>query len=271
MNKYIITTVFLLSISVSFGQNPWTREKGKSYVQLGFTSLTYDTFQFNGNKTDTSGQISDLTIQAYAEYGLTYKLELLAVIPYKFITIENPSSDSDVLSGMGNISVGFKYKWYDKKWKISSGIVYNAKSIKVDGNIGLSTGFNAATILPFVAVGASSSKWYYFGNVGYGYMNNDYSDYLKATFEVGYEVIQNGHLIFVVDTRNTVAKEAAFKNDTAQWPSYLDRQTYNALGLKANYEFKKDKFGANFAAIGATGIDNAPLVPTFNFGIYTKF
>lgn len=102
-------------------------------------------------------------------------------------------------------------------------------------------------------------------------MNNDYSDYLKATFEVGYEVIQNGHLIFVVDTRNTVAKEAAFTNDTAQWPSCLDRQTYNALGLKANYEFKKDKFGANFAAIGATGIDNAPLAPTFNFGIYTKF
>ena len=111
MNKYIIATVFLLTVSVSFGQSPWTREKGKSYVQLGFTSLTYDAFQFNGNKTDTSGQISDLTIQAYAEYGLTDQLELLAVIPYKLITVEIPSSDSDAISGIGNISVGFKYKW----------------------------------------------------------------------------------------------------------------------------------------------------------------
>ena len=101
-------------------------------------------------------------------------------------------------------------------------------------------------------------------------MNNNYSDYLKATFEVGYEIIKKGHLIFVLDTRNVIAKEDAFITDTAQWPSYLDRQTYNAIGLKVNYEFKKDKFGANFAAIGATGIDNAPLAPTLNIGVYAK-
>ena len=101
-------------------------------------------------------------------------------------------------------------------------------------------------------------------------MNNNYSDYLKATFEVGYEIIKKGHLIFVLDTRDVIAKEDAFITDTAQWPSYLDRQTYNAIGLKANYEFIKDKFGANLAVIGATGIDNAPLAPTVNLGIYAK-
>ena len=101
-------------------------------------------------------------------------------------------------------------------------------------------------------------------------MNNNYSDYLKASVEVGYEVIKNGHLIFVLDTRNIISKETAFTTDTAQWPSYLDRQSYNAIGLKANYEFTKNKFGANIAAIGATGIDNAPLAPTLNLGIYAK-
>jgi hypothetical protein len=263
--------ILLLVTSISLAQSPWTREKGKSFVQLGLTSLSYDSFQFDNKKIDNLGKFSDLTFQVYAEYGITQKLEAQLILPYKVISFDNAITNTTAnISGLGNVSLGLKYKLYDKAWKISSGIMYNARSIKIDGANDLSTGFNAATILPYVSVGTSINKWYYFGNIGYGYMNNDYSDYLKATFEVGYEVIKNGHLIFVLDTRNVISKEDAFKNDTAQWASYLDRQTYNAIGLKANYEFTKDKFGANFAAIGATGIENAPLAPTLNLGIYAK-
>ena len=270
MKNNIITTVLLLSISLCSAQSPWTREKGKSYIQLGFTSLNYNSYQLDGNKIENIGDYSDNTIQVYAEYGITNKLEALAVIPYKSISVDVPSNSSKNISGLGNVSLGLKYKLYDKNWKISTGINYEARTLKIDNDKRLSTGFNAATILPYVSVGSSKNKWYYFGNIGYGYMNNDYSDYLKATFEVGYEVIKKGHLIFVLDTRNVIAKEDAFFTDTVRFPSYLDRQTYNAIGLKANYEFVKDKFGANFAAIGATGIDNAPLAPTLNLGVYAK-
>jgi len=263
--------ILLLVTSFSLAQSPWTREKGKSYVQLGFTGLIYNTIKSNGEKIENLNEVSDLTTQIYVEYGITNKLEVLAVIPYKSISVDVPSNSSETISGLGNVSLGLKYKLQDTKWKISSGINYEARSLKIDYDKGLSTGFNAATILTYISVGSSKNKWYYFGNIGYGYMNNDYSDYLKATFEVGYEIIKNGHLIFVLDTRNVVSKEDAFTTDTAQWSSYLDRQTYNAIGLKANYEFLKDKFGANFAAIGATGIDNAPLAPTLNLGIYAKF
>ena len=271
MKNNIITAVLLLSISLCSAQSPWTRDKGKSYVQIGFTSLNYDAYQLDGSKIENFGKISDNTIQIYTEYGITNKLEAQVILPYKSISFDNSATNtSESISGLGNVSLGLKYKWYDKIWKISTGITYNAKSIKVDYDKGLSTGFNAATILPYISVGSSINKWYYFGNIGYGYMNNNYSDYLKATFEVGYKIIKNGHLIFVLDTRNVVSKEDAFTNDTAQWPSYLDRQTYNAIGIKANYEFTKDKFGANFAIIGATGIDNAPLAPTLNLGVYAK-
>ena len=270
MKNNIITAVLLLSISLCSAQSPWTREKGKSYIQLGFTGLIYNTLKFDGEKIENINEVSDLTTQIYVEYGITSKLEALAIIPYKSISVDVPSNSSKNISGLGNVSLGLKYKLYDKNWKISSGINYEARTLKIDDDKGLSTGFNAATILPYVSVGSSKNKWYYFGNIGYGYMNNDYSDYLKATFEVGYEIIKRGHLIFVLDTRNVISEEDAFTTDNAQWPSYLDRQTYNAIGLKANYEFKKDKFGANFAAIGATGIDNAPLAPTLNLGIYVK-
>jgi hypothetical protein len=267
--KYII---FLLVTSILFAQSPWTRKKGKSYVQLGFTSLNYESYQLDGKKVDNFDKISDVTLQVYAEYGISNQLEVQVILPYKSISSNNSLiNSSQNISGLGNVSLGLKYKLFDKVWKISTGIMYNARSIKIDGAAGLSTGFNAATILPYIAVGSSKNKWYYFGNLGYGYMNNDYSDYLKATFEAGYEIIKKGHLIFVFDSRNVVSKENAYIIDNAQWPSYFDRQTYNAIGLKANYEFKKDKFGANFAVIGATGINNAPLAPTLNIRVYSKF
>jgi hypothetical protein len=273
MKKVIlISIVTLVFTQLATAQSPWTREKGKSYVQLGFTGLFYDEIQFDGDKEVLPNDISDITLQAYAEYGITNNLEAQVIVPFKSVNYESKiGNTSESLSGIGNISLGLKYKLYDKDWKISSGVLYSANSITKDATIGLTTGFNANTFLPYITAGSSSGKWYYYGNVGYGYMDNSYSDYFKATFELGYEIVKSAHLMLLLDTRNVVSKESAFENDLNQWASYLDRQTYNAVGIKGNYEFKKDKFGANFAIIGATGIDNAPLAPTINFGLYTKF
>ncbi len=271
MKNWIVTVCALVVTHAAVAQSPWTREKGKAYVQLGFTGLFYDEIQLEGEKTVLPVDISDVTVQLYSEYGITDKLEAQLIIPFKSVGYETKvGSNSESLSGLGNVSMGLKYKLYDKKWKVSSGLLFTANSITKDSDIGLTTGFNANTYLPYVSAGSSINKWYYFAKAGYGYMDNDYSDFINATFEVGYEVIKKGHLIFILDTRNIVSKEDAFDNDEFQWASYLDRQTYNAIGIKGNYEFKKDKFGANFAIIGATGIDNAALAPTLNFGVYTK-
>jgi hypothetical protein len=270
MKKNLFTILTMIFVANIFAQSPWTREKGKAFVQLGFTSLSYNTVNFDGKKLENIGDYNDFTTQIYAEYGLTNKLEILGILPYKFANLKNEVLNlNENISGLSNVTFGAKYKILDKNWKLSSGIQLQANSIKI-GNNGLSTGINSTTIMPFITAGSSKNKLYYFANIGYGYMNNDYSDYFKVNLEVGYEVIPKGHLIFVVDSKNVVTKEDAFLNDSAQWFSHLDRQQYQAFGLKANYEFIKDKFGANIAAFGATGIENSPLSPTINIGLYTK-
>ena len=251
-------------------QSPWTREKGKAYVQLGFTTLSYDALQYDGEKLENIGDYSDITLQVYAEYGISNTLEAQVILPYKTASYENVGI-SQSISGIGNISLGLKYKLSDANWKISSGVLFSANSIKKDESLVVSsTGINASTFLPYFSIGTSHNKWYYFGNIGYGYMDNNYSDYLKATIEVGYSIIPKGNLMFVLDTRNPVTKEDAYENDPVQWASHLDRQTYNAIGLKTNYEFIENKLGANASVFGAFGIDNAPLAPTISIGVYTK-
>ncbi|MBE0393306.1 transporter [Flavobacterium sp. PL002] len=271
MKKSILVLFIAVSAQLIQAQSPWTKEKGRAYVQLGVSGLFYDKAQIDGEKITLGADYTDVTTQLYTEYGITDNLEALLIVPVKFASFESKLTNaSGSISGLGNLTFGLKYKVYDHKWKISTGLQFQANTSKKDVTNSLSTDFNAATFIPYLSVGSSSGKWYYFGNIGYGYMTNDYSDYLKFAAELGYNIIPKGHLILALDTKNPVAKESAFENNTSKWPSYLDRQTYNAFGLKFNYEFSKDKYGANIATFGAFGNDNAPLAPSINFAVYAK-
>ncbi|WP_395076405.1 hypothetical protein [Flavobacterium sp.] len=274
MKAQLKTILILALVFVQFAQaqSPWTRQKGKAYVQLGFSGIFYDKLESKGKTVDLPHDVTDITSQVYGEYGITDKLEAQLILPFKIVGYKGKTNNfSESLSGIGNVNLGLKYKIFDGNWKISAGLQYAFNSITKDNVKDLSTGFNAETALPYITFGTSSGKWYYFGNVGYGYMSNTYSDFFKFSAEVGYSVTEKSHLIFVLDTKNIVSKEEAFNTDSYQWASYLDRQSYSAVGLKFNYEFSKDKFGLNFAALGAFDLDNAPAAPSFNFGLYSKF
>jgi hypothetical protein len=268
--NYNLLIIALLLVNNIHAQSPWSMDKGKAYVQVGFSGLFYNQAEIKGKTVKYNGDFTDITIQAYSEYGITNKLEAQLIVPFKNVGFAPNVGTKTSFSAIGNITLGLKYKFFDKNWKISSGVQILPKTSQFDAKSGLSSGFNATTIIPYISAGSSAGKWYYFGNFGYGYMNNDYSDYIRIGAEVGYNVFPKAHIMLALETRNIVNNENASTNDAKQWASYLDRQTYNALGLKINYEFVKDKFGANFSAFGAFGNNNAPLAPSLNFGLYTK-
>lgn len=272
-----IKTLFFIALFLSqstFAQSPWTREKGKAYVQLGFSGIFFNEFAGeDGKALKLPADFSDVTLQLYSEYGITSKLEAQLVLPFRSLSASGNvlgSTISESFSGLGNISLGLKYKIMDSNWKLSSGVLFSPKTSQYDEKTSFSTGFNATSVLPYLTLGSSSGKWYYYGNIGYGYLTNDYSDFFRFNAEVGYNIIPKGHIMIAIDTRNIVSKEDAFLKDEKQSFSYSDRQTYNAFGLKMNYEFVQDKFGANFSVFGAAGNEYTPLAPSLNFGAYVK-
>ena len=84
MRKIIpIITVTILFTQLATAQSPWTRDKGKAYVQLGFTGLFYDEIQLDGEKVVLPNDVSDITLQVYAEYGITKKLEAQLIVTFR--------------------------------------------------------------------------------------------------------------------------------------------------------------------------------------------
>jgi hypothetical protein len=258
-----------------YSQGPWTKEKGKGYAQIGYSGISYNKVFYDGQTLDLASSRSDVTTQIYSEYGISNKFEAQLILPYKFLSRDATSfGGADNLSGFGNVTIGFKYKLSDKDWKISTGIQYSANSITKNDLKGFRTGFDANTIFPYLTLGSSTGKYYYFANIGYGYMDNNYSDYVKIGAEFGYEAFPKGHLILGFQSRNVVSKESFFENDYLNYvasANYLDRQTYSAIGLKLNYEFIKDKFGANIGTDLAFALNNAPAAPALNINLYSKF
>lgn len=276
MKRVFISAIpLLLCCQFLQAQSPWTNQKNHAFVQVGTSGIFYNFVRYNGNELDTKNSNYDITTQVYAEYGITDKLEATVILPYKFIGYKNITTNvSQSLAGFGNISLGLKYAIATKKIKLSTGLLYTTNSVKKDASIGLRTGFEAATFLPYITVGSGKNKWYYFANVGYGFMTNNYSDYVKIGGEVGYNIFKKVNLAVVAELRTPTSKESFFTTDNASYiatANYLDRQQYFASGLKLSYEFTKDKIGITASVIGAFALDNIPSAGSNNVGFYYKF
>ena len=273
--KIILFAALVFASLNTFAQGPWTKGKGKGYFQVGLSSFFYDKIKLEGKDVDLAVDVSDITTQVYAEYGLTDKFDLSLGLPIKSFSVKNKiTSNSQSVSGLGNVSIGLKYKLYDADWKIAAGLQYSGNTATKNKDNDLRTGFGANTYLPYVSAGKSHGKMYYFANIGYGYMSNEYTDFFKVGGEFGYKFLQNTHAILNLEIHAPLGEEAYYKTldnlFSSSISNFNDKQCFFAIGLKINHEFVAEKFGANLGAIGAFSQDNLPLATTINLGIYYK-
>ncbi len=122
--RYLLILAALIVQTSALAQGPWAAKQGHGYGQLLFNTIpTYNTlFTGNGNTRETERELSDITLAAYLDYGISDKLTLTANIPY--ISVKSgalvdetitPITEEGSLSGLGNITIGTKYTFLQKK------------------------------------------------------------------------------------------------------------------------------------------------------------
>lgn len=278
MKKLSIITAFLLPFSV-FSQSPWTKKKGEGYVQLSFTTIAnYD--QLYGNPDyPTQREITDNTLQLYAEYGLSDKTTLIGNIPLKLIktgdlttgfVFANPIP-SDSKTALGNVQLGIKHNFINKKWLLSGQLTVEANTSSYEEASGLRTGYDAWSFTPLVLAGRGFDKWYIQAFTGFDIRTNDYSSNYKLGGEIGYKTLDwlwiAGFLDGAMSLKNGNLAQSTQNIATGL---YVNDQSYAAFGLKLIGEFN-DKFGANIGLGGAFAGRNVAKKPAISFGLYHKF
>jgi len=274
--KKIYTIVMILSAQLLLAQSPWTQEKGKFYTQLSFTTISnYDEI-FGDPDYETDREITDNTLQLYGEYGLSNKTTLIVNLPVKFISTGDavnatPFIAEESTSALGNVSVGLRHQFYNKKWIISGQVNVEANTGTFEAASGIRTGQDAWTFTPTLNVGRSFDKFYIQAFTGIDIKTNDYSNNFKIGGEVGTKVHSKIWLIGFVDIVNSFQDgDVAIPLSNAATALYVNNQEYGAFGLKAIGEIN-NSLGGILTFGGAFSGNNVAKQAALTFGLYKRF
>jgi hypothetical protein len=279
MKNFIKIVILFISLS-TFSQSPWTKEKGKFYTQLSFTTIpNYDTL-FGDPEYNTERETADNTIQFYGEYGITNSTSLLVNLPFKLIKTgdfvnPNLSQVSKTIeaskSALGNIEIGLKHNFYKKDWILSGQFSVEANTGSYNEDSGIRTGYDAWSFTPLFLAGKSFGKSYLQTFIGANIRTNDYSSNFKIGGELGRKITKNIWLIGFLD----IVK--SFENGTIILPTsnlltglYVNNQEYGSFGAKFIGEFSEN-FGITGGFGGAFFGKNVAKQAALTFGLYHKF
>ena len=120
MKTLLSTLLLILSVQL-FAGGPWLLPKKSGFFQLQTTvpaGSYVGLFRADGESLILNRSVVDINLQAYLEYGLTDNLDVLAVLPYKFISTGDTTGLGTIpellergsLNGFSNPRLGFKYK-----------------------------------------------------------------------------------------------------------------------------------------------------------------
>ncbi len=243
-------TFLLLNVFIpknTLAQQAWTKEKGKFYAQVGASYLTYSQL-LNGKLspsewTDLNAKFTDITLQAYGEYGITNRITLSGQVPLKVLASKNITPPNTITAGslaaLSNLQAAVTANLYNK-----NGIVLSAKTTiglptaTFDAPTGLRSGFDASSAEPSLMAGFGHAKFFTSGEFGYVFRGNGYSNRIHAAGQIGKFFGKNKKILGIVNVELMKSGDTGTYNDASSSKTglYLDKQSYLAPTFKLGYK-----------------------------------
>lgn len=280
MRQRLLIVFFLIIGLQAFSQSAWVQLKGGIYTQLSYNDISDYNRIFNKNGGDlyTSRRISDRVFQWYTEIGLADKITIITSVPFKIqksgelvreftapVTI-----DEGNLNAFGNIGIAGRYQLIQKKYNVALQFQVDLPTSKFDADTGLSTGIDAFSFIPTVAIGRGIGDWFYQGNTGISLRTNNYSTQFKFYVEGGKKFFDQLWIIAFIDIVESL--ENGSRIDSSQsFQTYLNLNDseYGGFGVKLIEELTS-QFGITAAVGGAFSGHLEAHRASLNFGVYFK-
>lgn len=251
---------FLLLIILSCGhslhaQQAWTQKKGEAYFQVGGSLLNYSALHYyTSSAIEIPRPITELTLSAYAEYGILDNLTAAVNVPYHLISSGELATDwngfapeKGELAALGNVNLGFTYKMYDKKRVVvSSKLGFGINSSTAQQSTGLRTGYDAYTVAPSVLAGIGTSKFFASAEAGMNFMTNGYLHRFVFNAQIGKHFLKSKRMLFVVAVSTITAVGKSSEDDNLNLDGnarftglYMNNQSFYAVNFKLGYELTR--------------------------------
>ncbi len=243
--------LILLCLPGLLNAQTWTRPKGGGYYQLGGSYIEGDRiYNRSGPELQLRRSVRDITLQSYLEYGLTERVMVTGVIPFKLLRtgtkVFDPAYLPDTLAAgqlnrWGNINLGCVYGIRQGgKWVLSGKLQIDTRSAHFEPAIGLRSGYDAWGLGTSLSAGTSGNSFFGTLELGLRLRTHQYSKQLFSTGQLGYRFAQKHWLILAVDLLDSLL-DGSFDDGTSNHTGlYLNDLEYTAIQMKLGIRVVKD-------------------------------
>lgn len=263
---------------------PWTPHSGGGFLNGSFGYWSYSKVQLM-NDTSRQGNllrsVTDMTVRLNAVYGATNRVTIMASVPIKIVSTDasafNTGADfKDTLpggriTGLGNVEVGVKYKFYHRKWVMAASLRSELKTGQYDASTGLRTAYDSWGFVPTFHIGRSwKEKYYWFADLGGCYRTDDYSGDWRISTEAGANLFKVLWLRLSLDSRRSFRNGNFLDSNNVQTSLMVNNQEWLALNFRLEYQHPIG-IGLQAGIAGYFLGDNIPNAPYFFGGLYYKW
>lgn len=277
---YTFFIILLLSLEV-VAQSPWVKSKNKGFAQLGFTSISnYKSLYVDGDKKlDLPRKVSDMTVQLFAEHGLTDKYTLQVAVPLKLMSTGDLTdlglaiNEKGNLTALGNPELTIRREiWKKGKWIVGAFGTMRVGIQIFDEKTGLRSGLDSWGFQPGASLGYGSSRFYGYAFAGYEFRTNGYSGAFRVGNEIGYKLYKQIYIAHYTEMVSS-SKDGDVKSPLENFATgtYVDQQEYFAGTLKLIVGIN-DKIGATLSSTSFNLMGNyVARQVAFSVGVYMKW
>lgn len=258
--RLILTTVLLSFCQLGY-TGAWTLEQGTGYNKIAVNVFQADE-QF-GIGQEGFEEFNDVTVNYYAEYGLTDKLTFIGQLPLRRSRNETVDFITET-TGIGDVDLGLRYNLLNEKWVFSTQFLYKAPFL-YDEDEELPLGNGQSDLEVRFQLGKSLHPYGYFGlEAAYRFRAEDPSDEFRYLAEYGFDLTKSIYLRTKLDVIQAVDSTDVVIGTEGN-PNFPDAFDLGKVELSAGYKFS-DKTSVEFTFTESIFGENILDGDTFQFG-----
>ena len=290
----LLILLFLLSIGFcARSTGTWPLAKKQLYFQWGFYTIPpVDRLHFSPYKTRLLHRhVLDVTVQAYAAYGISNKWTVSVNVPFKFVATSQsirPSvglssgqiaaaadtASAGFLADFSNVALSVQYLlWRNNRWVFSGhySTAFPTAIQTYNQATKLRTAYPCFSFYPHLSAGYSYQKLYTSCTSGIQFRSHNYAHQWIFDYEIGWKIGKKFCLAFQIATVYCWPGKPDIPQSTEsiQTGLYINNQNYVALNIKSMIEIKAN-WGIQISIGGGLWANNVQQGPSLGLGFYYK-